>query len=258
MMVAPNTQLLTKDDYPMMWGADATSFEANGDYQWMSEQIGQGRVLEVGCGIGLATRLLAKRGPLMSIDHNHNCIATAERLLASSGLNVHRITEGAMTPLASIANAVSFLEGDVFDLLPWQKQAIESFAPKWVVCWLVGSHAAAIHERVPNAPLNEAIALYREDLEVALAALAGALPSVQGIQFVHRVQMQWHKKDEGRVEYAKIFSNSVYPGTGFTATSDAILFRKWNVRDQSSGIRYASQPSLPGAIPCLVSILGTK
>jgi len=255
MMSAPQMQRLTKEQYPMMWSGDANTFHANGDYQWMSQQIGNGSVLEIGCGIGLSTSLLAKRGPLMSVDHNHNCIETAEKLLTDAGIPVHRITEAAP---ASLANAVSFLEGDVFNLLPWQKQAIEDFSPKWVVCWLIGSYSEAVQQRSPSEPLHEAIAFYREELEVALATLATSLPSVQGIQFVHRIQMPWNKKDEGRIETAKTFNEYVFSGTSFTATRESVLFRKWQIRNQESGIVYGSRDSIEGAIPCLVSVFGTK
>lgn len=239
----------------MMWGGDAETFEANNDYQWMSQQIGDGPVLEIGCGIGLSTRLLAKRGPLMSIDHNHNCIETAEKLLAATGTTSHRITQA--SPGAP-ADAVSFLEGDVFNLLPWQQQAAANFGPKMVVCWLIGSYSDAVQQRSPSSTLHEAIALYREELEVALAAFANSLPSVQGIQFVHRIQMPWNKKDEGRIETAKTFNQYVFPGTNFTATKESVFFRKWQIRSQEFGIVYGSRDSIEGAVPCLVSVLGTK
>lgn len=254
-MTAPEMQRLTKEQYPMMWGSDAKTFESNGDYQWMSQQFGSGPVLEIGCGIGLSTRLLANRGPLMSMDHNHNCIETTEKLLADAGVSIHRITQA--SPAANV-NAVSFLEGDVFNLTPWQHQAIANFGPKWVVCWLIGSYSDAVQQRLPSSPLHEAIALYREELEVALATFADSLPSVQGVQYVHRLQMPWNKKDEGRIGTANTFNQRVFSGTKFAATKESVFFRKWQIRNQQSGIVYGSRDSIEGAVPCLVSVLGTK
>lgn len=239
----------------MMWGGDANTFEANGDYQWMSEQFGSGSVLEIGCGIGLSTRILAKRGRLMSIDHNHHCIETTEKLLANVGVPILRINQGSTT---ANVDAVSFLEGDVFNLLPWQHQAISNFGPEWVVCWLIGSYSDAVQQRSPSTPLHEAIALYREDLEVALATFADSLPTVQGVQFVHRLQMPWSKKDEGRIHTMSTFNQHVFNGTKFAATKESVLFRKWQIRKQQSGIVYGSLDSIEGAVPCLVSVLGTK
>jgi hypothetical protein len=254
-MAGPKMQRLSKEQYPMMWGSDAQTFESNGDYQWMAEQIGEGPVLEIGCGIGLSTNRLAKRGPLMSIDHNRNCLEATEKYLASTGIKANHVSQGGSE---IVPGSVSLLEADVFELSPWQKDSIASFSPKWIVCWLIGSYSDVVQQHAPDVPREEAVALYREKLEVALAQLANSLPSVQGVHYVHRIQMPWNKKDEGRSETARVFNEHVFPETSFATSKERVLFRKWQIRDQASGIVYASREVIDGAIPCLLSVLGAR
>jgi hypothetical protein len=238
-----------------MWGHDSHTFESNGDYQWMSAQFGGGSVLEIGCGIGLATNRLAKRGALMAIDHNHYCLEETEKHLMGAGVIAQRLPQknGGVRP-----GAVSLLEADVFDLSSSQRQAILDFKPKWIVCWLIGSYSEAVQRRSPGAPRHEAVASYREELENALAQFANTLPSVQGIHYVFRVQMPWSKEPEGRIETARMFNDHVFSGTCFTTRKDLVAFRKWNIQEQAAGIVYATSEAIEGAIPCLVSVLGTR
>ena len=254
-MKAPPAPGLSKEQYPTMWGHDSHTFESNGDYQWMSEQIGDGSVLEIGCGIGLATNRLARRGALMVIEHNHHCIEETEKYLASAGVVTQRLPQmgGSAKP-----GAVPLLEADVFDLSPSQHQAVLDFNPKLVVCWLIGSYSDAVQRRSPGVPRHEAVALYREELENAIAQLASTLPSVQGIHYVFRIQMPWNKVPEGQIETARMFNDYVFPGTSFATSKDIVAFRKWNVQDQAAGIVYATTEAIEGAIPCLVSVLGTR
>jgi SAM-dependent methyltransferase len=254
-MTSPQAPRLSKEQYPQFWGHDSHAFESNGDYQWMSKQIGEGSVLEIGCGIGLATNLLARRGALMAIDHNHHCLNETEEFLAGAGVVTQRLPQ-----LGGSAKqgAVSLLEADVLELSSSERQVVLDFNPKWVVCWLVGSYSDAVEKRSPGTPRHEAVALYRQRLENAIAQLANTLPSVQGIHYVFRVQMPWNKVPEGQTEIARMFNDYVFPGTSFTTSQSLVAFRKWNIRDQSAGIVYVTTDAIEGAIPCLVSVLGTR
>ncbi|MEY3359582.1 MAG: hypothetical protein RLZZ537_13 [Pseudomonadota bacterium] len=246
-------QRLTKENYPTIWGSDAKTFESNGDYKWMAQQFEHGPVLEIGCGNGLSTRLLAQRAPLMSIDHNKKCIEAAEKLINADGASTFRASQ--LSPRGNL-NDVTFLEGDVFNLLPWQHKAISDFEPKWVVCWLIGSYSDAVQQHLPSLPFEEAIAQYRANLEVALAKIASNLDTVQGVQFVHRLFIPWDRKDEYQNQFATFYNQNIFIGTRFAASKESVIFREWQIQNQQSGIAYRSRDSKEDSVPCLVSILG--
>lgn len=76
-----------KEKYAKLWKKDSIEMDDNKLYDWMSSNIEQyNTILEIGCGAGLSTLNLLKRGHnVISIEFNKYCIEYTKSLLIENG-----------------------------------------------------------------------------------------------------------------------------------------------------------------------------
>lgn len=85
-----------KKEYAELWNKDSLKMNANGLYNWMSNQINHYKtILEIGCGSGISTLNLLRNGHnVICVEFNSNFIDMTKKLLNENGYdNIDIINE---------------------------------------------------------------------------------------------------------------------------------------------------------------------
>jgi SAM-dependent methyltransferase len=218
------------------WEAEGQSYVKRGDYEWMASLVPGRRVLEIGCGVGFATQVLAARGlKVLAVDSLAECLsATRQRV---EGLEV------------------TLLEAELTALSDEQRAQIAAFAPDAVVCWLMGA-PASITGATPTDS-GQAVAAYRERMHRIVAELAAGLPSVQALHLVDRTAIAWQAKDIGRDTLLQYHLGKTLRDLPFVADRRNALYRKLDDSADLAKIRN-SHRTMKNVVPTLASLLAER
>lgn len=160
-------------DYANMWDEESLQYEATGAYSTLARYLDthspNGKILEFGCGTGLATRHLAENHEVLALENNAN-------LLEKARIN-----------LAAHVDKVQLLQCDFFELTDSDMQTIQDFAPDVVIGWNIGTSGIGQLQRTSeNLSLIEKPKAYRENVEDIIMEISGRLGSVELVNFVCR------------------------------------------------------------------------
>lgn len=223
------------------WQQEAEKHDRAGDYGWMAERLAPCRVLEIGCGVGFATRALQQRGfAVLALEPEADCIASASSRCAEAW-------GGTQSGVAA-----KFLQADVGGLSEQARTEVAAFAPEWVVCWLMGASDAALDRSLP-AP--QAVQKYRETVHRQVAELAASLPSVAGIHLVDRTAFPWKIKDTARETLVVYHQATTFSGLPFAPGIKHAVYRKLDERQWPAP---AGQHQPAGLVPVLGSLLAHR
>lgn len=138
-----------KKRYAENWQKDTIEMNSNGLYDWMSEQIkGYKTILEIGCGSGVSTLNLLKRGhEIISVEFNKHCIEMTRKLLTKNGYKKIKI----------INEQIS--ENNCINLLKKIKCEFDL-----VICWNPGGSASLTEDEISNKVKDLYLNGYKEPL----------------------------------------------------------------------------------------------
>lgn len=223
------------------WQHEAEKHDRAGDYAWMAERLAAGRVLEIGCGVGFGSRALQRRGAaVLALEPEGDCIAIA----------ASRCSEDLATTPSGVA--ARFLQAAVGQVSVEQRADIESFAPEWMVCWLMGAADEALDRSLPPA---QAVQKYREAVHRQVAELAASLPSVRGVHLVDRTAFPWKIKDTARETLVVYHQATTFAGLPFALDLKDAVYRKLDDRQWPAP---AAQRHSAGIVPVLGSLLARR
>lgn len=227
----------TVADFLGYWETEGQSYVRRGDYGWMASLVPGKRVLEIGCGLGFATRALADRGlAVLALDSLPECLeATRQKI------------EG---------RDVALLQAEVSALDAAQRAQIEAFAADTVVCWLMGAPAETTG--ATSLDSGQAVAAYREKIHRAVAELAAGLSGVRALHLVDRTAIPWQAKDIGRDTLVRYHGGTTLLDLPFTADRKNALYRKLEDKVVDMAHLRNSHPSLKSVVPVLASLLAER
>lgn len=205
------------------WSAEAVDLEKQGAYDWLCDRVRADRVLEIGCGFGQSTAVLAKHGKtLFALDNRMDCLEAARARVPDA-------TYG----LADIRQVPEILIQD-----------LNEFAPQAMVLWIGGAPAEALPRDIPE---QYAVMQYRLAFQQAAVALAGQIDSIRTVHLADRTALPWSMKDAGRQTMMQLIKTSVIGTEPFDISLPNVQFRKLSL--PASSARHA----MPGN---MVPVLG--
>ncbi|WP_454696769.1 class I SAM-dependent methyltransferase [Achromobacter aegrifaciens] len=233
---------MDQKSYSDFWERESSQLQKDEIYARLSEISPIGPTLEVGCGAGWSTASLASNRPVLAIDNNPHLIGLAGTRLKSLGLDVQ------------------FIQTDVFEPSAASLAAIDSFQPKIVAGWLIGSHPDDNDKRTPSELTPEQKPKkYRENVEDRLVGGPLCPPSVEWVHLAFRgaipagytpAQVAAGTKDD--------YDTYVFRNAGFTVTDVQVL--EWNKGASEFPYVQAPNPNLPSGAtsPAIVSVLARR
>ena len=81
---------MNKEQYSVFWEKESNNLNSLNIYEILSKIIPNGKVLEIGCGIGFGTYYLSKHHEVLSLDNNDYLIKKAKKYLDEQKIN-HKI-----------------------------------------------------------------------------------------------------------------------------------------------------------------------
>lgn len=236
------------DTFPSRWADEAAWYARHGDYAWLAEALAarlpaERRVVEVGCGVGEGTLVLARAGfSVLVIEPLASCRAEAARRLAAAG--------------PEWATRVHFIDAEVTALSDVARQQLGEFAPQAVLCWLAGAPDEVT--ALPGGRPGEGVARHREAMQRGCAELAASLPGVEFLQIADRTVMPWAAKDIGRDLTLRVMQQLVLRDLPFSLTKADALFRKLTPTSQEMAALSKLSGPMRGAIPLLGMVLAHR
>lgn len=236
--------------FPSRWADEAAWYARHGDYAWLAETLAaalgaadQRRVVEVGCGVGESTVVLARAGfSVCVVEPIAACRDEAAQRLAAAG--------------AEIAGRVTFIDADVTALPDAARRQLEAFDPRAVACWLAGAPDEVT--ALPGGRPGEGVARHRETMQRGCAELAAALPGVTVLQVADRTVMPWAAKDIGRDLTLKVQQQLVLKDLPFQLSKADTLFRKLTPTPHEAATLGKLSGPMRGAIPLLGMALARR
>jgi SAM-dependent methyltransferase len=171
---------MNKEQYANFWEPESINFNSNKIYEILSKFIPNGKILEVGCGIGIGTHYLSLNNEVLSLDNNEFLIEKAKLYLdnQNSKYKIHHC--------------------ELFQLTQDDKNIIHQFKPNIIVGWFLGAGGEIVNKYTQEENnINIKGKLYREKLEDIIVSNNLLIDSVETINFVIRsARLQTASKEE--------------------------------------------------------------
>lgn len=118
-----------KEKYAKLWKKDSIEMDNNKLYDWMSSNIEQyNTILEIGCGAGLSTLNLLKRGHnVISIEFNKYCIEYTNSLLIENGYRDVEIIHEQISE-CNCMNIVEKIKSKIDLVICWNPGSIDTLS----------------------------------------------------------------------------------------------------------------------------------
>lgn len=235
----------TPQVYADLWGEESQRFEELGLYSELTRYLElhspNGKILEFGCGTGLATRKLAENHEILSLDNN---IVLLEK---------------ARTNLESNSDKVQIHQCDFFAFTEKDKKIIQDFAPDVVIGWNIGTSGQGQEERASkNLKLLDKAKDYREKVEDIIMEISSALESVQIVNLVHRTQLRagfgFKEAEQAQLVNYDQYVFDINVDSKFKGKSAKAI--EWD--DIDSKIGYVFQNSDSNGTPILISVIAER
>jgi SAM-dependent methyltransferase len=233
---------MNKKQYANFWEPESNNFNSNKIYEILSKQITNGKVLEIGCGIGLGTYNLSQNHEVLSLDNNKYLIEKAINYLESQD----RIYQ--------IHNC------ELFQLTQDDKNIIQQFKPNIIVGWFLGASGETVNKYTPEENnVNSKGKLYREKLEDIIVSNNLLIDSVDTINLAIRSgKVHDSSKEEMFITQKQDYDTYVFKNVGFEVVNVEVI--DWNTTN--SDFRYSSVPNPNVAnknlIPTIISITAKR
>jgi len=226
---------MSPSDYAQHWRANAESFDNQGCYQWMNDQLTPiFTILEIGCGSGRSTLALARKGnKIISIEANETLACETSSYLRSEGISVEIIRIDSVS-LPTFSSKVTIVVGDVFN--ERMLQIIKPRSINFIACWLIGAYPALISVtlgKTIDELTTQDIPDYRKNVHQRCYELGSILLAEDGIiHFVDRV---------GLIATAPLAETQSEFARQHRKFSDRFAF---NIKESDIAIKHITQASL--------------
>jgi hypothetical protein len=234
-------QRMDPKTYAAHWEHESAQIEDQGAYKRLSSITPDGNVLEVGCGIGFGTISLAATRPVLALDSNVDLIEKARARIQSSGANAEVLVTDFLTPSTEAIDR------------------IQTFVPKVVVAWFVGSNADDQERHASDVPWLERAKKYRENIEDAVVTLPLCQPSVEWVHLAIRAgSVSGFTDEEAKLSQQKDYDQYVFHPNGFEVTDVQIM--AWERQSSQFGYQDAYNPNRASgpSEPVIISILAKR
>jgi SAM-dependent methyltransferase len=242
---------MNKKQYAKAWERESQDYNSNKTYETLSKLVPDGKVLEIGCGIGLGTYFLAQNHEVLSLDNNKFLINKAKNYI-NNQKNKNEIV------YKEIKYKIHYCE--LFELTLEDKSTINKFKPNIIVGWFIGAGGEDVNkytEEEKNISIKGK--LYREKLEkIILDNLL--VDSVEVINFVIRGQIPRNSsKQELDIGLKEEYDTFVFKDFGFEVNNVEVI--NWDV--DNSTFLYSSVSTNPNLskidlIPIVISITAKR
>ena len=209
----------------------------------MSDLLPNGKVLEIGYGIGLGTYYLSQNHDVLSLDNNQYFINKATQYL-----NVKKCK-------------YTIHKCDILNMTSSDLQIIQEFKPEIIVAWFIGSAGEDVNTHIyEKTNLAEKVKLYRERIEDLIVSKDIVTNSVKTINFALRGMTHANISDEVMyIDQKQNYDTYVFHNTGFEVTDVKSI--KWDI--DKSGFRYSTAHNphfskVKEVIPVVISIIAEK
>ena len=230
---------MNKEQYSVFWEKESNNLNSLNIYEILSKIIPNGKVLEIGCGIGFGTYYLSKHHEVLSLDNNDYLIKKAKKYLDEQKIN-HKIHNC-----------------DLFQLTFNDKKIINQFKPNIIVGWFLGAGGNLVNKYIKNEEnLSIQVKLYREKLEDIIISNDLLIDSVEVINFVIRSSRLKNASNQIIFDtQKKDYDTYVFNNVGFEVTNVEVI--DWDNSNSTfpySSIRKEEQET----IPTILSITAKK
>jgi len=233
---------MNKEQYANFWKPESEDFNSNNTYETLSKLIPSGKVLEIGCGVGLGTYYLSQNHEVLSLDNNQFLISQAKSHLDAE------------------ASKYQIHQCELFELTDDDKNLIHQFKPNIIVGWFLGADGETVNKYTQEEQtINNKGKLYREKLEDIIVSNDLLIDSVETINLVMRVgRLKNATKKDIYIAQKEDYDTHVFKKVGFEVVSVEVI--DWNMTN--SNFRYSSNEnshiSKNDVIPTIISITARR
>lgn len=233
---------MNKEQYANFWEPESINFDSNKIYESLSSFIPVGKVLEIGCGVGLGTYYLSLNNEVLSLDNNEFLINKAKKYLDSKNCKykIHQC--------------------ELFELTQNDKNIISQFKPNIIVGWFLGAGGEIVNKyTIEENNINNKGKLYREKLEDIIVSDAILVDSVETINFAIRsARLKNASKEEIFFAQKEDYDTYVFNNVGFEVTNVEII--DWKRQNRNFTYSMAPNPNLMNGelVPTIISITAKR
>lgn len=235
----------TPQIYAIKWEEESQLLEALGLYSTLTKYLElhspNGKILEFGCGTGLATRHLAENHEVLCLDNNVDL------------LEIARIN------LQNNVDKVQLHQCDFFDLSENDLKIIKDFAPDVVIGWNIGTSGTGQEERASkeldslHKPKD-----YREKVEDIIVKISSEIESVQVVNIVYRSQLNtgydFEKVEKSQIENYNQYVFDINDESKFKCKSVKCI--EWD--NSNTNMDYVVQRNDSNGTPILISLIAER
>lgn len=230
---------MNKREYCDVWKKESEQFRKKNIYQWLTNFIPDGNVVEFGCGSGQGTFQLLKKHNVLSLDNNDFLINEAAKLLKEQA-KIHKC---------------NFLE-----LTQEDRNIIGSFSPKTIVGWFLGSDGEEVQKYTDEEtnPENR-WDRYRKKIEDIITSPDIFPPSVEYIHLANRnILFSNHNEQEIFLATKTEYNIQVFSKINFEVID--VKTKQWTKKNHSMDYIGTDSQNINynNTYPAIVSILAGR